>query len=671
MSARKHGEIELADTIAALPLERPWSLPWAHWAERDRLARGRTLGQHPDYVIGVAVASVHGQLCVVSASEWAIQTRRLADAAPAGPEIQDWASPIEAMAIAEGSEPVIVTRHRNGQMRRWDLTTGVPADDETGPENVSWDGSGMSPVIRYRDRDLIVTCSGESVQLRDVATGEQVGGSLIVTGLERILAVKVIGDRLLILAEVDGWHVGVWDLPARSLVAEPFAPFGAKDANERYSCTWSGDLADYDGRVIAVLGGGVRWPVKSQIVVWDVVSRKAIGGDLTGHRYGVMAMKVESIDTQQIICTGGGDGTVRCWLWPQGDLNGEPIFAHAGGVDCIATARTDGQLTVISAGRDGAVRAWDLGSIRSAEPDSDASVRELVCSSPDGQPIVTGITGGSQSMTTWNCATGQKIIEWAAGGALTGAVGVDVPGYSLIATGGEEADIRLWNPTSGQLEMSLHLPKGTHITGLATWNTSGQSILAAGSADGRLHVWDVLSQTPLYAPVTCGMTDPLLAIESVDDVPHIVTISRSDTRPRLWNMATGVASSTAFQPLQSEGLDDASGLAVGNIDGKPVAICVCSGARCYAWDLRDGTLLLDSELDDGHGMALWAVTIGELKGRHLVVSSGYAGAVTLWNLDGSITQIIETGSPVSALAIDGRKRIICGGFMGILATEIT
>ena len=274
-------------------------------------------------------------------------------------------------------------------------------------------------------------------------------------------------------------------------------------------------------------------------------------------------------------------------------------------------------------------------------------------------------------MTTWNCATGQKIIEWAAGGALTGAVGVDVPGYSLIATGGEEADIRLWNPTSGQLEMSLHLPKGTHITGLATWNTSGQSILAAGSADGRLHVWDVLSQTPLYAPVTCGMTDPLLAIESVDDVPHIVTISRSDTRPRLWNMATGVASSTAFQPLQSEGLDDASGLAVGNIDGKPVAICVCSGARCYAWDLRDGTLLLDSELDDGHGMALWAVTIGELKGRHLVVSSGYAGAVTLWNLDGSITQIIETGSPVSALAIDGRKRIICGGFMGILATEIT
>ena len=91
-------------------------------AERDRLARGRTLGQHPDYVIDVAVANVHGQLCVVSASEWAIQTRRLADAAPAGPEIQDWASPIEAMAIAEGSEPVIVTRHQNGQVRRWDLT---------------------------------------------------------------------------------------------------------------------------------------------------------------------------------------------------------------------------------------------------------------------------------------------------------------------------------------------------------------------------------------------------------------------------------------------------------------------------------------------------------------------------------------------------------------------
>jgi len=312
MSARKHGESELADTIAALPLERPWSLPWTHWGERDRLARGRTLGQHLDYVIDVAVASVHGRLCVVSASKWAVQTRRLADAAPAGPEIQDWASPIEAMAIAAGLEPVIVTQHQNGQMHRWDLTTGAPVDDdETEPGNVSSNSSRMSSVIRYRDRDLIVTYSGESVQLCDVTTGEQVGGSLTVTGLEEILAVKVVGDRLLILAEVNDWHVAVWDLPARSLVAEPFAPFGAKDVNERYSCTWSGDLAECDGRVIAVLGGGVRWPVKSQIVVWDVVSRKAIGGDLTGHRYGVMAMKVESIDTQQIICTGGGDGTVR------------------------------------------------------------------------------------------------------------------------------------------------------------------------------------------------------------------------------------------------------------------------------------------------------------------------------------------------------------------------
>jgi WD40 repeat protein len=112
-------------------------------------------------------------------------------------------------------------------------------------------------------------------------------------------------------------------------------------------------------------------------------------------------------------------------------------------------------------------------------------------------------------------------------------------------------------------------------------------------------------------------------------------------------------------------------LAVGNIGGKPVAICVGSDSRCHAWDLRDGTLRLDRELDDGHGMELGAVTIGELQGRHVIVSSGYAGAVTLWNLDGSITQIIETGSPVYGLAIDGPKQIICSGLMGILAVEIT
>jgi WD40 repeat protein len=526
----------------------------------------------------------------------------------------------------------------------------------------------MSPAFRYRDRELIVTSAGDSVRLFDVATGEQAGDALVVAGLERVLAVKVIGDRLLILAEVKDWHVGVWDLLARSPVAEPFNPFGA-DIDEPYSNTWCGDLAEYDGRLIAVLGGGVRWPMNSRIVVWDVVSRQAIGSDLTGHRFGVMAMKVESIDAQQLICTGGGDGTVRCWLWPHGDLNGEPIFAHAGGVDRITTVRAGDQLTVISAGRDGAVRSWDLGLIRSAEPDPDTTVRGLVCCSPNGRAIVTGITGGGQSMTTWDSATGQKIVEWAVDGSPDRALSVDVRGQTLIATDGDTADIRLWNPTSGQLETSLHLPAGTRIAGLATWNAGGQSFLVAASTDGKLHVWDVPADTPLYEPIACDPANALAAIWSIDDVPHIVTMGPSDTRPRLWNLATGQGSSTTLQPRQPDVRDSISTLAVGNFDGKPVAVCV--GARCYAWDLRDGTLLLDSQLDDGHGMAIWPVKIGNLNGRSVVASSGYAGAVALWNLDASITQIVETGSPVFALAVDAGKRIICGGGMGILAIEIT
>jgi WD40 repeat protein len=674
MSARKHGEIELADAVAALPVERPWSLPWAHWAEGDQLIRGKTVGQHPGYVVGVAVTSADDQPCVVSASKWAVQMRRLADATPTGPAIQDWPAPIEAIAVTEGPEPVLVTRHENGQIRRWDLAAGAPVGDETEPGNISRNDWGMSPVIRYRDRELLVTKSGESgdsVQLIDVATGEQIGDSLIVANLEHILAVKVIGDRLLLLAGVKGCQAGVWDVPAQSPVAEPFAPFGVKNVDERYSAIWCGDLAEYDGRVIAVLGGGVNLPMDSRIAVWDVASREAIGGDLTGHRFGVMAMKVESTDTRQTICTGGGDGTVRCWLWPQGDLNGEPIFAHAGGADYIATVQTDGQLTVISAGRDGAVRAWDLGLIRSAQPDPDATVRELVCSSPNGQEIVTGITGGGQSMTTWNSTTGQKIIDWDVGGGSTSAVGVDISGQTLIATSGHEADIRIWNPTSGQLEMSLHLPEGTDITSLAACNAGGQSFLAAVSTDGRLHVWDVAARTPLYAPIACGLTYAHLAIESIDDMPHIVTSSRSDDRPCLWNLATGERSNTILQPRQHDDNVNIASLAVGNFDSKPVAVAISGGGRCCAWDLRDGTLLLDSELDDGHGMALWCVTIGNLKGRNVIVSSGYAGAVTLWNLDASIAQIIETGSPVYSLAIDARKRIICGGIMGTLAIEIT
>jgi len=676
MSARKHGDSELANAVAALPLKRSWSLPWAHWAEENRLVRGRTVGQHPGYVVGVAVTGPDDQLCVVSASKWAVQARRLADATPVGRTDQDWPAPITAIAVAREPEPVIVTQHGNGQAYRWDLATGAPIGDETEPGNFSRDGWVASPAIRWHDRELIVTRGGESVQVVDIDSGEQAGDSLIIPDLQRILAVRVIGERLLLLAGVEGRRAGVWDVSARSLVAEPFAPFGAEDfleGRDDWSPIWCGDLADYGNRVIAVLGGSPA--LDSRIVVWDVVSREAIGDDLTGHRFGVMELKVESTGTSPIICTGGGDGTVRCWLWPHGDLNGEPIFAHAGGVDNITTVRAGGQLTVISAGRDGAVRSWDLGLIRSAEPDPDARVRQLTCSSPGGQAIATGLTSDGHSMTTWDCATGRKITEWAVGDRSALTARVEIPGRTLIATSGDKPEICLWNPVSGQLETSLHLPPETDITCLAAWNAGEQSVVVAASEDGRLHVWDVIARAPLYAPIQCTPAGTgrgiEVAVESIDDVPHIVAISQSDCKPCLWNLATGEASRTSFQPGRQNEDEPITSMAAGNYGGKAIAVAIAGNCRHYAWDLHEGTLLLDSDLDDGHQMALWHVTSGKLGGRTVIASTGYAGAVTLSNLDGSIRQIIEIGSPVTSLAIDARNRIICGGIMGVLAIEIT
>ncbi len=56
----------------------------------------------------------------------------------------------------------------------------------------------------------------------------------------------------------------------------------------------------------------------------------------------------------------------------------------------------------------------------------------------------------------------------------------------------------------------------------------------------------------------------------------------------------------------------------------------------------------------------------------MVVSGGYAGALSLWNLAGTINRVIDVGHSTSGWhAVAGGEALIVGGSMGILRLDLT
>lgn len=63
------------------------------------------------------------------------------------------------------------------------------------------------------------------------------------------------------------------------------------------------------------------------------------------------------------------------------------------------------------------------------------------------------------------------------------------PDGRLLATGGDDETVRLWDPTSGA--QSALLPGHTSRVRAVDFHPDGR-LLASGSADGMVRVWDVL-----------------------------------------------------------------------------------------------------------------------------------------------------------------------------------
>ena len=420
-----------------------------------------------------------------------------------------------------------------------------------------------------------------------------------------------------------------------------------------------------DGKILAICGGGKE---ASRITFWNIAGRQVKRLPLSLPPEGLVQSMAFSPDGRRLVtgsstpvlwdlatgrllrkfsvhtgvilgaefspdgrtlASGGSDGTIRLWNPETGKLLA-PLHGHTGRLTSIAYS-PDGE-TLASTSVDGTTRLWDtdLGRLQKAELERrgdeilSAGSEEVrgVAFSPDGRLIAEA---RSRSIRFWNAVTktraGPPLLEESGPGPgqvlLPRGLAFESDG-KLLASGSTDGTVRLWDVSTRKRVDSLR----GHQFGVSHVGFAAGDVLisgnggAAGGVPSSIRFWN-LDSRKMMGKVTGDMLTPQGSLAISPDGRTVATGS-PDQRIILWDTATRRKLATL------EGESGASSLAF-----SPDNRLIAAGQRegiVHLWDRISGKLLRRLE---GHiGPVL---TLAFTSDSGTLASGGMDRTIRLWN----------------------------------------
>ncbi|MFC1228798.1 WD40 repeat domain-containing protein [Streptomyces sp. Sce081] len=341
------------------------------------------------------------------------------------------------------------------------------------------------------------------------------------------------------------------------------------------------------GRVRAVLA--LPWPgvyavadESGNVSLCDLTARDAVTS-VGCHAAPVTSLLLTAYERRSALVSAAGDGTLRLWRLPELTPVEGVLPAHSAPVTALTAVPGSVHDKVLSGGADRIVRAWTVDQQTFGQPSQawnhvtasalSPSPPHLLAVARASRVIVRDLTGERQrtllkghkiTALAWPRVAGRLMLAAAlkdntimcidpAAPQQTGTlmenhylpvralVALPSTHGELLASGSADGRVCVWQPSTGELVKEFPDHKFT-VRCLATYQGSGQNLLASGGSDGNIRIWnaDTLRQ---YAPTIKCDQDIIndLAFLAQGDRGLLIAAAGQDGTLKLWDVHTGQA----------------------------------------------------------------------------------------------------------------------------------
>ena len=178
----------------------------------------------------------------------------------------------------------------------------------------------------------------------------------------------------------------------------------------------------------------------------------------------------------------------------------------------------------------GKIRLWDAttGKHKKTFIGTAGNVSSIVFS-PDGHRIISG--GDNKTIQFWDAVTGQQLEPITGHDDYRGMVALNHDGSMLASTGAWDLTARLWDADTGQ-----HLKTLRHETGVyaVAFSPNGK-MLATGGYNGEIRMWD--TATGMLQQILIGHTSVIEALAFSPD-GNTLASGGEDSTVILWEVDT-------------------------------------------------------------------------------------------------------------------------------------